>query len=245
MRTKIEICSEKRITLPLQYNYIIQAVILKWLGDETYSKFIHDTGYEFNNRKYKMYTFSRLEGRFNIDMSNKKITFLENPKLIISSEDDKFLSYLINNIISKESFGVGGNDVYIGEVECSNYEVKGPINIFTKSPVAIYSTLINCEGLKKTYYYSPFEKEFSELARKNLIHKYMAINERKPEDDRFILEPIKNGKLKESVILYKGTIIKGWRGEFSMKGSDELINIAYNTGLGSKNSQGFGCIEIK
>lgn len=245
MRAKIEICSEKEITLPLQYNYIIQAVILKWLGDEAYSKFIHDTGYEYNNRKYKMYTFSRLEGRFNIDKVNKNITFFENPRLTISTGDDKFLSYFINNIISKDNFRIGNNNVYIGKAECSNYKLKGPIDIFTKSPIVIYSTLVNSEGAKKTYYYSPYEKEFSELARKNLIHKYIAVNGKEPEDDRFILEPIKNSRLKESVVIYKDIVIKGWRGEFSMSGSDELINLAYNTGLGSKNSQGFGCIEIK
>jgi CRISPR-associated endoribonuclease Cas6 len=33
-------------------------------------------------------------------------------------------------------------------------------------------------------------------------------------------------------------------GRFKLKGSPALMSIAYDTGLGSKNSQGFGMFEI-
>lgn len=47
-----------------------------------------------------------------------------------------------------------------------------------------------------------------------------------------------------AIIKYKGTVIKGYSGDFILKGNPELIKLAYDTGLGSKNSQGFGCIEV-
>lgn len=88
------------------------------------------------------------------------------------------------------------------------------------------------------------ENEFEQLIRDNLIKKYIAFYNIEPSDTSFKLVPIKNKNLKENIILYKGIVIKGWSGEFDIEGSEELIKIAYDAGLGSKNSQGFGCIEL-
>lgn len=46
------------------------------------------------------------------------------------------------------------------------------------------------------------------------------------------------------MILYKGTVIKAWEGTFRLLGPQELVELAYDTGLGAKNSQGFGCFEL-
>ncbi|MDN5332516.1 MAG: CRISPR-associated endoribonuclease Cas6 [Tepidanaerobacteraceae bacterium] len=45
-------------------------------------------------------------------------------------------------------------------------------------------------------------------------------------------------------VIYKDVIIKGWMGVYILKGDPVLLKIAYDAGLGSKNSQGFGCFEI-
>lgn len=70
------------LNLPIHYNHILQAVILKWINDENYARFIHDKGYEFNNRRYKLYTFSRLEGKFNIDKKNKRIIYKDGARFL-------------------------------------------------------------------------------------------------------------------------------------------------------------------
>lgn len=38
--------------------------------------------------------------------------------------------------------------------------------------------------------------------------------------------------------------IKAWLGIYRLQGEPELISLAYDTGFGSKNSQGFGMFEI-
>ncbi|HHW68127.1 CRISPR-associated endoribonuclease Cas6 [Defluviitalea raffinosedens] len=38
-------------------------------------------------------------------------------------------------------------------------------------------------------------------------------------------------------------MIKGWNGKFKITGDKKLMNIAYNYGLGNKNSQEFGMPE--
>lgn len=243
MRITVYMSSEKPITLPINYNYIMQAVVLRWLGDESYQKFVHDTGYIYKKRNYKLYTFSRLEGIFKLDKVKKSITFPQGAKLTIASVDEKFLNYLVNNIICKDKFKILNNEVYIEKIDCSADHPTSPLYIRTKSPIVIYSTF-QTQTSKKTYYYNPYEKDFSEMLRQNLIRKYKALHDMEPEDSNFTIEIADGTCPKESVLIYKGTVIRGWNGKFLLKGSDALLTLAYDAGLGSKNSQGFGCIEI-
>lgn len=243
MRIQLTLKFQHTLVLPIQYNNILQAVILKWLGDDNFQKFIHDTGYEFNNRRYKMYSFSRIEGKFTMNKEEKTITYFEEGKINISSADDKFLNYLVNNVITEGDIYIKGQKVIIDEIKCYKKTLKSGDKIYAKSPIVAYSTFEH-EGSKKTYYYSPMEKEFQSILKNNLINKYNAVYGIEPDERDFEIVPLKNKKLRESVVVYKQTVIKGWSGEFILKGSQKLLDIAYNAGLGSKNSQGFGFIEI-
>lgn len=243
MRIDIELGFNEKLVLPIQYNYIMQAVVLKWLGDENYSKFVHDKGYEYNKRKYKLYTFSKVFGKFKIDKASNTITFFNKANFLISSGDDEFLIYLVANILKNDKYEINSQEIRINKTETCYEKVGEKANVYTKSPIVVYSTF-EIEGRKKTYYYSPYERDFSDMLRKNLINKYKALHGMEPKDISFIIKQLNNKKLNESVVRYKGIIIKGWSGEFLMEGSPELLQLAYDTGLGSKNSQGFGCIEL-
>ncbi|KHE90832.1 MAG: hypothetical protein K8F52_04850 [Candidatus Scalindua rubra] len=48
---------------------------------------------------------------------------------------------------------------------------------------------------------------------------------------------------RERIRDFKGTVIKGWTGHFRLEGKPELLQFALDTGLGSRNSAGFGFIE--
>lgn len=243
MRVDIELNFKDKLVLPIQYNYIMQAVVLRWLGNENYSKFVHDKGYEYNKRKYKMYTFSKIFGRFKIDKAENTITFFEKANFLISSVDDEFLGYLVTNILGNDKFEINSQEIRINKVASSYTRMGNKVSIYTKSPIVVYSTF-EIEDRKKTYYYSPYERDFSEMLRKNLINKYRALYDTEPEDSSFTIKSLNNERLNESVVRYKGIVIKGWNGEFMIEGSPELLQLAYDTGLGSKNSQGFGCIEL-
>jgi len=54
----------------------------------------------------------------------------------------------------------------------------------------------------------------------------------------------KYGKREFRLIKFqKETVIKTWSGIYPLKGLIELIKLAFDWGLGAKNSQGFGMIE--
>ena len=58
------------------------------------------------------------------------------------------------------------------------------------------------------------------------------------------IEPVKREYLKERGRNFKGIIIKGWTGHFYLKGDKELIELSLDTGLSTRNSAGFGMIEV-
>ncbi|QUI23980.1 CRISPR-associated endoribonuclease Cas6 [Vallitalea pronyensis] len=243
MRVYITFESDKPITLPLQYNHIVQAVILNYLGNESYQEFLHNEGFQYEKRKFKMYTFSRLFGQFIVNKRDKRIVYNKEIHLVIASMDPRLTTCFLNTAFMKENIQFGQNEVRIKEVRIDQSKVTSPLRVYTKSPITIYSTLTHGDK-KKTYYYSPYEPEFEPMLRDNLIKKYIALNGKQPEDTQFVITPLNKKRLKERIILYKGFIIKGWDGGFLLEGSEALLNLAYHGGVGNKNAQGLGCLEI-
>jgi len=85
----------------------------------------------------------------------------------------------------------------------------------------------------------PGESRFHSLIKENLKKKTIAFG-MEPLDGNISIEPI--GKIVQKIITYKGIVIKGSEGRFRLKTNENMLNMALNSGLGSKNSQGFGCI---
>lgn len=244
MRATINFKLKNPITLPIQYNHVINGAILNWIENIDCHKFIHDEDFKAKSKDYKLYTFSKLQGRFTMNRKNKTITYYNGVNLLISSYDEKFLSNIINTLILKHDIKILNNYLEIDRIETSLISIdKSEMNIYTKSPITVYNTF-KVDGKNKTHYYSPYEKKFGELIRKSLINKYKSFYGKEPKNKKFSIEPLERKEPKESIILCKGIVIKGWNGEFSLKGSKELLNLAYQSGLGSKNCQGFGCIEL-
>ena len=76
----------------------------------------------------------------------------------------------------------------------------------------------------------------------NLLKKYEILNKQDIVIDNFNIYPI--SKIKMNIVQYKGIIIKGYSGYFSVSGDNKLLQVMVDCGIGSKNSQGFGCIDI-
>ncbi len=140
----------------------------------------------------------------------------------------------------KDNIYLGTNTTIISRIEFINQVIGEKEIVAAMSPITVYSTLTSYENVKKTYYYNPAEKEFPNNIRKNLINKYHSFYDKLPDNDEFNVRPI--DRYKERIVNYKNFIIKGYTGKFEIEGSKELMEMAFCTGLGSKNSQGFGNI---
>ncbi|MEM3009977.1 MAG: CRISPR-associated endoribonuclease Cas6 [Candidatus Nitrosocaldaceae archaeon] len=82
-----------------------------------------------------------------------------------------------NSLLHKKEVQIEINKVYVESIEfLQEPTIISNTVIYTHSPIVVYSTLFTKDNRKKTYYYSPYEEEFSDLITKNLIKKFMLLN---------------------------------------------------------------------
>ncbi len=241
MKYGLKFYCEAPIRLPVNYNKILQAAVLNWIDGGDYSRFLHDEGLSFNNRKYKLFTFSNLMGNYVYDSKSKTLTFTDEIRLVLSFYSAESHKCIINNIRSEKPIKFG--DSYGRFEECAiAEEIYESCVVDTMSPITVHSTMLKNDGGKFTYYYEPSESGFGRLIADNLARKIAAVGGIKNESDVFCIRPHKSVRPKRIVTSYGGMTVKAWTGRFEIWGSAETLKMALLAGVGDKNSIGFGCI---
>ena len=227
------------LSLPINYNHIIQAMIFRHLKDSKggYEK-IHDQGSEYSKRIYKLFVFSLIKGRY--VRKGRQIIFQDSVEYEVRSPEARLIQNLAKSI---KEHGITYGDSHFDDVELEirDYEVENnQIHIRMSSPVCVYSTEADT-GF--THYYAPEDEKFSKLVKDNFFRKYQAYSGVIPEGEIEIL-PMKVTEKDKFITRYKKTYINGWNGEYLLKGPRKYLDFLYQTGIGSKNSQGFGMFQI-
>ncbi|MGY4687489.1 CRISPR-associated protein [Petrotoga mexicana DSM 14811] len=247
MRLNVQF-SLNSLILPLNYNHIIQAFILDLIDNAEYRNFVHNEGFSYKKRKYKLFSFSRLNGKFSLNQKDKTIEFFDNVSLKISSHDKNLIQYCADSLLFKDDFELLGQKIHVEKLEYDDLEIKNDkIKVKTLSPITVYSTMEQ-NSSKKTVYFSPNDDNFSKLIRENLIKKYLAYYDsylpKEISNDEFVIKEANQKRSKMIITKYKNFIIKGWHGTFVIQGNPTLLKIGYDSGFGAKNSQGFGLVEV-
>jgi len=235
------------VRLPLHYNYCVQSFIYRHISQHLAS-FLHNKGYRYEKRSFKLFTFSRIFGKYKIE--KETIIFNFPFKFYISSPVEDFVQEFAETLARSKEVSIANNHLFISSIEVHfSPNFTSPVLIKMLSPITIYSTLLTSNGKKKTYFYSPFEDEFSKLIQKNILKKYISFYQKKPSSEKFKISPVQVNKNSKKLVKYTPknspyTLIKGWMGEYKLEGNPELISFAYDAGIGAKNSQGFGMFEI-
>ena len=245
MRITIGLSADKGIELPIHYNYILQGFLYRNISDKDYRTFLHKTGYRLAKRQFKLFTFSRLLGRFNINQREGKITFYPPVELVVSSAVEQFITDLAETLIRTDFIFLGSQRVEVHSIQVHKESpLADKVQVKMLSPVVAYSTIYN-DKKKYTEYYSPWNPEFQEIFANNLLAKHEILYGQRPKDQEIKIIPNGNQEKKFArIINYKGTYIRAYAGIYWLIGNPDLIRIAYDAGLGSKNSQGFGCMEV-
>lgn len=200
---------------------------------------LHEEGHVIGKRHFKLFSFSRLFGKR--QSFGGYVVFTGPVSFYVTSSDEAFLNELCSNILKAKSVVLEMNMLKVAEVSVlPEHVLSSGIIVDTMSPVTVYSTVYTADGKRKTYYYSPFEPDFSRLITENLRKKHLLITGQEAKGEVFF-EPL---GVREVVGVFKGTIIKGWIGRFRVTGAPELISIGYSTGFGPKNSIGYGMVEL-
>ena len=229
------------LTLPINYQHILQSIIYKNLTKACgYSDFLHNRGYLFEEREYRMFTFSSIQGKYRVDMKNKEIKFEEKVSFEVRSPEVFLIRQFAENI---QKNGITYFNQHFENIKLSIMDdtvEEEELYIKMRTPICVYST-DSTSG--KTYYLTPQEEGFYELIIENFLRKYIAYYGVEPKEGIWI-EPVYITEKDKFVTNYKGTYISGWKGEYHLLGQRKYLDFLYQTGLGSKNAQGFGMFDI-
>jgi len=251
MKIKIELTSPKKIVLPRGFNEYIQAFIYSHLEIDK-AKWLHDFGFEYEKRKFKLFVFSSILEKGYYNNQSKLFTFNSPISFYLSSPVTWILEQTAQKLMQSEKVQLGKNELNISSIAVLKQPIISNeiIKIKVISPIEVHSTFFvkNHEGkdIKKTHYYTPFEPEFRQMINSNLQKKWTALNKKDCPysiDIRPLFRDSKYEKIRYFGTKEKKTVIKGWQYYFEIKALPEFLTFALDAGLGSRNSQGFGMIE--
>lgn len=243
LKLKISLLNGAKTILPKYYKEFLHGMIYNNLPEER-AEWLHEHGYQYEKRNFKLFVFSKIMEYGKYNRNKEEFIFPNRISFKIASPASWIIKDLANNIIQASQIRLGNNTLQVETIEKVPVKVnKNKVEVKAITPIETHSTFERM-GRQKTHYYNPQEPEFSELVKKNLHKKWEALyNEECPYD--LEIKPVKNRYLKESVQYFKKTIIKGWKGDYILKGNSKIIELALLSGLGSRNSAGYGMVEVK
>jgi CRISPR-associated endoribonuclease Cas6 len=240
MRCRISV--RKISPYPLHYDYqygIASMLYLKLaaanidLADKTHSK-----------KGFKFYTFSNLILDDRIPEKNG-LNFSK-AHFFLSSPDPEFIRSFAEGLLLEPEFFLGNNGNRVIFV-IERIEVL-PIMHFsetcafrTLSPIYLKTLRKQEERLVEFDLY-PKDSKFYENLHKNLVARYEEFYGSKIDKDFFEVMSVSNFKPKRVKVEdnYRRCSLM----ELSLSANPELIQFAYDAGLGEKNAMGFGCMDI-
>ena len=238
MQIKIQVHSDCELTLPLGHHHIQQAVVYSLMSSEMGGTPLHDTGYAYGKRQYKLFTFGPVTGEHTVQ--DKRITYTGDFGFELRTPDSEVIETIRANLREK---GIRfGDHVYRDmEAEVDDREIaEERITVKMLSPVCVYATN---PGTRHTNYFTPHQDLFCEAVVQNAMRKFTAAYGQTPEGELKFM-PYKVGSRDKILTRYKSMIIEAYMGIYRLAGDPFLLTFLYNTGLGAKNSQGFGMFEV-
>jgi CRISPR-associated endoribonuclease Cas6 len=239
--------------LPLSYQYELSAYIYHTLakGNADYAEWLHQNGFRYEEKPFRLFTFSNLLiPQISIDKEHGRLLLnSDTATLIISFLPERSTEEFVKGVFAEQVFTLGDK---VSKVQFTVQQVEvlptpdfnGELRGETLSPLCLSTK--NDEG--KIHYFSAADPEAGGAIVNNLINKYAAFygtpysgsmdfEWETLSEPRSKLITIKSGSAQQ-------TKIKASLCRFRFKADNELLKIAYETGIGEKGSQGFGCITV-
>ncbi|EOS61180.1 CRISPR-associated endoribonuclease cas6 [Firmicutes bacterium M10-2] len=237
MRLKIRLTKD-RIELPVNYQAIVQGLIYSAFSKEGYGKFLHDEGYRGEKRKFKMFVFSNLFGKFRLE--DKKLIYENYVEFYIGSQSERFVQQVYEFFIHQECVKLGINKLKVDTIQIENlpyFSEKKNVWIQMLSPVTAYK--VNEDG--KFVYYKPTDPEFEEMCIQNLEEKARAWN-MKEFSAQLKIQEIEFEK--KRIAHFKNTFYITYMTKMKVLVDYPTLLLLWNTGMSSKGSAGFGMIRV-
>lgn len=258
MRFKLTLAVNKRVfgnVLPINYQFESSAVVYKILSraSKEYSEWLHENGFVLENgKRFKLFTFSplKIEKRRILKESQRLCIFSDTVEWQISFLPEKSTEKFIQGLFSQQTFEIGDRQSRV-QFQVQNIEVL-PSPAFTEemefsamSPIFIKYN--NPDG--PASHLPPTDERAKSIVKDSLLNKYEVFYG-KPFATDFNFDIEAQNEPKRKLITIKSgtpeeTSIACYLCQFKMKAPMELMKIAYESGIGNENSQGFGCLRVK
>ncbi|MCY7222328.1 hypothetical protein MK546_09575 [Streptococcus cristatus] len=106
MQLLIELQKIDQFILPVNYNYLLQSMIYSLLKNkEDLSAQLHERGYPLEDKYFKLFTFSLLQGQYK--MQGKRIEFLDKVRFEIRTIDQSILFTIAEFLSNLDELRIG------------------------------------------------------------------------------------------------------------------------------------------
>ena len=257
MRLRLTLNHQPNQVLPINYQYLISSWIYRTLGNANseYASRLHNHGYDFGGKKYKLFTFSPLRPKwFDVDKRKATFTLAKSPTVLeLSFHIDEAVQHFVMGLFKDQRFELSSGN-FLARFEVAGIEMLPPpmfedtMRFRLQTPLCISQ---NNEDREHATYLSPQADSYVNLLLKNLLRKQCALTPAGdsefeavttvdfPHDFKILSQP------RSKLISIKGTQIRGYLFDFELMAPKELIQVGYFGGMGEKNSSlGFGMVKI-
>jgi CRISPR-associated endoribonuclease Cas6 len=240
MRCKVSVKKISPNLLYYDYQYGLASMLYSKLAtsnielaNETHSK-----------KGFKFYTFSNLilEDR----IPGKNGLNFRTAHFLISSPDPEFIRSFAEGLLLEPEFFLGNNEDRVNFV-IERIEILPLIHfsdtcIFrTLSPIYL-KTLRKQDGKLVEFDLYPKDSKFYENLHKNLVARYEEFYGSKIDKDFF--EVINVSSFKPKRIKIENNYRRCSLMDLCLSATPEVLQFAYDAGLGEKNAMGFGCVDV-
>ena len=247
--------------ITLNYSYYLSTAIYRWIeaSSPEYAQFLHDEGFrsEGTLRRFKHFCFSQL------NVPNRRITDgrlqILSPTVdwYVSMPVEQSLQHLVVGMFEKREFYIEReeNRFTVEQVETlpePKWERRMKFRLL--SPLTV-STTHERNGRVLPEYLLANDERLADLIRQNILNKYRSLYDHEPDDtdfcctldEKFIAHRGGPEKISKLITIKQGredeTKVRGFMCPLTIEGNPTLIALAYESGLGEKNSLGFGMLE--
>lgn len=254
MRFKLTLQADKDTfgnKIPLSYSYELSSLTYRILStsDAAFSEWLHENGFQSGNKRFKLFTFSRLHiPQYRIENDCVRI-LSDTVEWQISFLPERSTQEFICGVFQNQTFELGTRyaNVRFSVREISvlpSPEFAKTMELETLSPICI--SLRRENG--KVDYLAPDHPEAVLLIRQNLLNKYYAFHGKDYDESVFDFGFEVLSKPKSVLVTIKAgtpqeTRVRGFMCRFRMTAPVELMKVAYDAGVGEKGSTGFGMIR--
>ena len=254
MRFKVTLQLQPEIKgreIPINYQYELSSIIYHILskGDSQYAEWLHENGFQGENKRFKLFTFSRLIAPYGIDKERKRLILKSNiVEWYLTFLPEQSTREFIQGVFQNQQFeiadSISGASFQVREIQIMPSLQYGEETVFdTMSPICISQR--NERGMAD--YLSPDHPNYTQAILSGLLARYEVINHRPFDGDAYcrlhVLTTPKSSLITIKAGTKAATRVRGYSYRFRLELPVELIQIAYDCGLGEKGSLGFGMIK--